>query len=87
MDDFAWNRTVKLAPEERNRLRGTDEQGIRNTFNDSLLGFYEMAQGDCTDEGGNQLFIFWPGYRTPPHEAQSFISWGESLQSLFPRYG
>ncbi|MGI9069340.1 MAG: hypothetical protein ACR2HX_23430 [Pyrinomonadaceae bacterium] len=67
-------------------LRGTDEQGIRTTFGDPLLTFYEMSQGACTDGGGNQLFIFRPGYRTPPHEAQSFISWAESLQNLFPRY-
>lgn len=68
-------------------LRGTDEQGIRNTFNDALLTFYEMSEGACTDGGGNQLFIFRPGYRVPPHEAQSFIHWSQSLQNLFPRYG
>ena len=67
-------------------LRGTDEQGIRNVFSDALLGFYEMSQGACTDGGGNQLFDFRPGLRTPPHEAQSFINWAESLQRLFPRY-
>lgn len=67
-------------------LRGKDEQGIRNIFSDALLGFYEMSEGACTDGGGNQLFIFRPGFRTPPHEAQTFISWAESLQRLFPRY-
>lgn len=67
-------------------LRGTDEQGIRNIFSDALLGFYEMSEGACTDGGGNQLFIFRPGFRTPPHEAQTFISWAESLQRLFPRF-
>jgi hypothetical protein len=67
-------------------LRGADEQGIRNIFSDALLGFYEMSGGACTDGGGSQLFIFRPGYRTPPHEAQAFINWAESLQRLFPRY-
>jgi hypothetical protein len=67
-------------------LRGVDEQGIRNVFSDALLGFYEMSEGACTDGGGSQLFIFRPGYRTPPHEAQTFIQWAESLQRLFPRY-
>jgi carbonic anhydrase len=67
-------------------LRGADEPGIRNIFTDALLGFYETSEGACTDGGGNQLFIFRPGFRTPPHEAQSFISWAESLQRLFPRY-
>lgn len=68
-------------------LRGADEQAIRSTFNEPLLGFYEMSKGACTDGGGNQLFIFRPGYRAPPHEAQSFINWAETLQRLFPRYG
>jgi carbonic anhydrase len=67
-------------------LRGVDEPAIRNVFADALLGFYEMSEGACTDGGGSQLFIFRPGYRTPPHEAQSFITWAESLQRLFPRY-
>lgn len=66
-------------------LRGADEQGIRNTFGDSLLAFYEMNQGISTDGGGNQLFIFRQAYRTPPHEAQSFINWAMPLQKLFPR--
>jgi hypothetical protein len=68
-------------------LRGTDEQGIRNAFGDTLLAFYEMNQGASTDGGENQLFIFRQGYRMPPHEAQSFINWAAQLQSLFPRHG
>jgi carbonic anhydrase len=68
-------------------LRGTDEPGIRNTFSDALLAFYETNQGVSTDGGGNQLFIFRQGFRTPPHEAQSFINRGFQLQSLFPRSG
>jgi len=67
-------------------LRGVDEQGIRKVFTDALLSFYEMSDGACTDGGGSQLFIFRPGYRTPPHEAQTFLNWAESLQRLFPRY-
>jgi hypothetical protein len=68
-------------------LRGTDELAIRAAFNDSLLTFYETNLGACTDGGGNQVFIFRQGFRTPPHEAQSFINWGFQLQSLFQRYG
>jgi hypothetical protein len=64
-------------------LRGTDEPRIRNAFSDSLLSFYEANTGLSTDGGGNQLFIFRQGYRTPPHEAQSFINQAESLQILF----
>jgi len=64
-------------------LRGKDEQSIRNAFSDSLLAFYEANPEISTDGGGNQLFIFRQGYRTPPHEAQSFISRAESLHKLF----
>jgi hypothetical protein len=66
-------------------LRGTDEQAIRNTFDDPLLAFYETNPGLSTDGGGNQLFIFRQGYRTPPHEAQSFINWAAQVQNVFPR--
>ena len=66
-------------------LRGTDEQGIRNTFSDALLAFYETNPGLSTDGGGNQLFIFRQSYRTPPHEAQSFINWAAQVQNVFPR--
>lgn len=66
-------------------LRGANEQSIRNTFADSLLSFYEVNQGICTDGGGNQIFIFRQGFRTPPHEAQSFVNWAMQVQNLFPR--
>jgi len=66
-------------------LRGTDEQAIRNTFGDALLAFYETNPGLSTDGGGNQLFIFRQGYRTPPHEAQSFINWAAQVQNVFLR--
>lgn len=64
-------------------LRGNEEQAIRNTFNDEVIAFYEANQGTCTDGGGNQLFIFRQGFRTPPHEAQSFVDWASRLQDLF----
>ena len=66
-------------------LRGSEEQGIRNTFNDGILAFYETNPGTCTDGGGNQLFVFRQGFRTPPHEAQSFIDWASQLQDLYGR--
>jgi hypothetical protein len=66
-------------------LRGTGEVGIRNTFSDDLFAFYEANPGTSTDGGGNQLFIFRPGYRTPSHEAQSFIEVAARLQSIYSR--
>jgi hypothetical protein len=66
-------------------LRGTDEQSIRNIFDDALLAFYETNPGLSTDGGGNQLFIFRQGYKAPPHEAQSFINMAAQVQNVFPR--
>ena len=66
-------------------LRGADELAIRQTFNDGLLGYYEANPGMSTDGGGSQLFIFSQGYRTPPHEAQSFIDSAFHVQQLFTR--
>ena len=66
-------------------LRGTDETAIRNTFGDHLLAWYETNPGTCTDGGGNQLFIFRQGFRTPPHEAQSFVDRAFGVTNLFAR--
>jgi hypothetical protein len=66
-------------------LRGPDEQGIRNTFSDSLLAFYETNPGLSTDGGGNQLFIFRQNVKTQPHEVQAFVNWAQHVQNLFPR--
>lgn len=66
-------------------LRGADEPAIRQTFNDGLLAFYEANPGMCTDGGGSQLFVFSQGYRTPPHEAQSFVERAAVVKNLFVR--
>jgi hypothetical protein len=66
-------------------LRGPDEQAVRNTFDDSALGFYEMNRGSCTDGGGNQLFVFRQGHRIVPLEAQSFMNWAVEVKNLFAR--
>jgi hypothetical protein len=67
-------------------LRGQDEQGIRQIFNDRLLSFYESYGGTCTDAGGNQLLLFRSGDRFAPHEIQSYVALGLNLLTLFPRY-
>ena len=67
-------------------LRGQDELGIRQTFNDRLLSFYETYEGTCTDAGGNQLLLFRSGHRYEPHEIQSFIALALNLLNLLPRY-
>jgi hypothetical protein len=64
-------------------LRAPDEGAVRQSFNDALLGFYEMNQGTSTDGGGNQLFIFRQNSRVEPHEAQAFLNGALQLQSLY----
>ena len=64
-------------------LRAPDEGAVRQSFNDALLGFYEMNEGTCTDGGGNQLFIFRQNSRVEPHEAQAFLDRALQLQGLY----
>jgi hypothetical protein len=67
-------------------LRGQDEQGIRQAFNDQLLAFFESYQGTCVDAGNNQLFVFRAGYRCPPQEVQNQLALGLNIVNLWPRY-
>ena len=64
-------------------LRGPDEQAVRSTFTDALLGFYELNEGTSTDGGGNQLFMFRQNQRPAPHETQAFLNLALQLQRLF----
>ena len=67
-------------------LRGPDEQAIRKMFNDSLLSFYEMNPGTCTDGGGNRLFVYRENYRCEPQQIQPFIGLALSVLNLLPHY-
>jgi len=67
-------------------LRGQDEAAIRQTFNDSVLSFYESYSGTCTDAGGNQLFLFRGGYEFPPQEIRSYIGLALKVASLLRSY-
>jgi len=67
-------------------LRGQDEPAIRQTFNDSVLSFYENYSGICTDAGGNQLFLFRGGYEFQPQEIRSYIGLALKVASLLRPY-
>jgi hypothetical protein len=66
-------------------LRGADEPAVRTAFNDVALSFFEMNQGNCTEGGGNQLFIYRQNLRIAPLEAQSSINWALGIKNLFVR--
>ena len=63
-------------------LRGQDELGIRQTFNDRVLSFFEGYAGTCMDAGGNQLFLYRAGYRFQPNEIEGFVGLGLQAVSL-----
>lgn len=67
-------------------LRGQDEMSIRQTFNDSVLGFYESYSGTCTDAGGNQLFVFRSSQRLQPQEIEGYVGVGLQLMNLLRSY-
>jgi hypothetical protein len=67
-------------------LRGPDEPGIRRTFNDRLLSFFESYHGTCVDGGGNQLFIFRAGHRFQPQEIQPQLALALNIFALLQRY-
>lgn len=67
-------------------LRGQDELAIRQTFNDTLLSFFESYAGTCVDGGANQLFVFRASHRLQPHEIQSQLALALNVLNLLPRY-
>ena len=71
---------------KRYLLRGQDEMGIRQCFNDTVLGFFESYQGTSVDAGNNQLFVFRAGYRCSPEEVQNQLALALNIVNLLPRY-
>lgn len=67
-------------------LRGQDEPAIRQTFNESVLSFYESYPGTCTDAGGNQLFLFRGGYQFQTQEIQSYVGLALKMANLLRAY-
>ena len=67
-------------------LRGPDEPSIRQAFNDRVLSFFESYSGTCADGGGNQLFVYRAGHRSPPQEIQAQLALALNIASLLPRY-
>jgi hypothetical protein len=66
-------------------LRGQDEQAIRQTFQDSVLAYYENNLKLYTDGGANQVFFYRQGVRVEPPNVRSFLDWGLGLLNLFQR--
>lgn len=71
---------------KRYLLRGQDEQAIRRTFTDHILGFYEANHGLTTEGGGSQLFVYRLSTRIPPMQINQYVQWGAgNVLPLFQR--
>jgi hypothetical protein len=66
-------------------LRGTDEQAIRNTFQDSVLDYYENNLRLCTDGGASEIFFYRQHVVVEPQNVAALLEWGTKMLTLFQR--
>jgi hypothetical protein len=66
-------------------LRGPDEQAIRNTFNDTVLAYYEHNLKLYTDGDAGEIFFYRQGVRVEPHDVRALLDWGLNMLGLFQR--
>lgn len=66
-------------------LRGTDEQGIRSAFHDSVLEYYENNPRLCTDGGAGEIFFYRQHVLVEPQNAGALLEWGTKMLGLFQR--
>jgi hypothetical protein len=66
-------------------LRGSDEESIRKTFKDRVIGYYERNQGLSTEAYQNKLIVYRASKRIPPNEIQSFIQQACEVFGLFKK--
>ena len=64
-------------------LRGDDEAGVRQLFNDELLTFFQSHQKMSVEGGGDQLVFYRQRSRIKPDEVQRFMEEGFGVFTLF----
>jgi hypothetical protein len=64
-------------------LRGSDEEGIRNTFHDRVLEFYDQNRGLCTEGNGSTLIFYRAAQQVEPDAIRSFLEEGFKVAELF----
>ena len=64
-------------------LRGEDEAGLRTSFNDAVLRFFEERPGTCAAAIGDELLLWKPGKYATPEEAERLIREGDALALRF----
>jgi hypothetical protein len=64
-------------------LRGSDEEAIRNAFNDGVLEFYDQNRGLCTEGSGPTLIFYRLAQQVQPEAIRSFMEVGFKVAGLF----
>ena len=63
-------------------LRGDDEEAIRNTFSDELLGFYEKDKTLSTESDHDKFIYYRAAKRLAPKDIQAFLQEAINLYGL-----
>ena len=64
-------------------LRGTDEEQVRETFNDEVLDFFEQNQGVSVEAARNDLIFYRASKRIKPTDVRQFMEEGFRVFRLF----
>ena len=64
-------------------LRGKDEQAVRETFNESILSYYEFNGGLSTEGDADTIIIYRASKKVSPEEIKTFYDMGYDIFNLF----
>jgi hypothetical protein len=64
-------------------LRGSDEAGIRQVFDDGVLSFFEHTTGVYVDVEDDRLLFYRRGVRVEPADLRAFMDEGFKVYRLF----
>ena len=64
-------------------LRGSDEEAIRDAFDEGVLGFYEEHDGFCTEGSGPTLIFYRAAQRAKPESIRAFMEKGFKVAGHF----
>ena len=64
-------------------LRGSDEEAIREAFDEDVLVFYEEHDGLCTEGSGPTLIFYRAAQRAKPENIRAFMEKGFKVAGLF----
>jgi len=64
-------------------LRGKDEQAVRDTFNESILSYYEFNGGLSTEGDADTIIIYRASKKVSPEEIKTFYDMGYNIFNLF----